>query len=59
MVEDLQFVSTDFKSVAEKVITDLFDGLLKNKELDKKLAKSTGNAKGFSSVKEFMLVSSR
>ena len=51
-----------FKSlyfVAEKAITTLFDELLKNKELDNKLAKSTGNAKGFSSVKEFMLVSSR
>lgn len=59
MVEDLQFISTDFKSVAEKVITTLFDELLKNKELDNKLAKSTGSAKGFSSVKEFMLVSSR
>lgn len=59
VVEDLQFISTDFKSVAEKVITTLFDELLKNKELDNKLAKSTGNAKGFSSVNEFMLVSSR
>lgn len=58
-VKDLQFVSTDFKSVAEKVITTLFDEVLKNKDLDAKLAKSTGNAKGFSTVKEFMLVSYR
>lgn len=53
-VKDYTFVSTEFDKVATEVSTVLFDNLLKAKDLDKGIAKKTGNAVGFSSFKDFM-----
>nr|DAD62853.1 MAG TPA: hypothetical protein [Bacteriophage sp.] len=58
-VKDYTFVSTGFDKVATDVSTVLFDNLLKAKDLDKGIAKKTGNAVGFSSFKDFMTLASR
>ena len=58
-VKDYTFVSTEFDKVATDVSTVLFDSLLKAKDLDKGIAKRTGNAVGFSSFKDFMTLASR
>lgn len=58
-VKDYTFVSTEFDKVATEVSTVLFDNLLKAKDLDKGIAKKTGNAVGFSSFKDFMTLTSR
>lgn len=58
-VKDYTFVSTEFDKVATEVSTVLFDSLLKAKDLDKGIAKKTGNAVGFSSFKDFMTLASR
>lgn len=58
-VKDYTFVSTEFDKVATDVSTVLFDNLLKAKDLDKGIAKKTGNAVGFSSFKDFMTLASR
>lgn len=58
-VKDYTFVSTEFDKVATDVSTVLFDNLLKAKDLDKGIAKKTGNAVGFSSFKDFMTLTSR
>lgn len=58
-VKDYTFVSTEFDKVAIDVSTVLFDNLLKAKDLDKGIAKKTGNAVGFSSFKDFMTLASR
>lgn len=58
-VKDYTFVSTEFYKVATDVSTVLFDNLLKAKDLDKGIAKKTGNAVGFSSFKDFMTLASR
>lgn len=58
-VKDYTFVSTEFDKVATDVSTVLFDNLLKDKDLDKGIAKKTGNAVGFSSFKDFMTLTSR
>lgn len=58
-VKDYTFVSTEFDKVATEVSTVLFDSLLKAKDLDKGIAKKTGNAVGFSSFKDFMTLTSR
>jgi hypothetical protein len=58
-VKDYTFVSTEFDKVATEVSTVLFDSLLKAKDLDKGIAKKTGNAVGFSSFKDFMTLVSR
>lgn len=58
-VKDYTFVSTEFDKVATEVSTVLFDNLLKAKDLDKGIAKKTGNAVGFSSFKDFMTLASR
>ena len=58
-VKDYTFVSTEFNKVATDVSIILFDNLLKAKDLDKGIAKKTGNAVGFSSFKDFMTLASR
>lgn len=58
-VKDYAFVSTEFNKVAEDVSTVLFEHLLKAKDLDKNIAKKTGNAVGFSSFKDFMTLASK
>ena len=57
--KDYAFVSTEFNKVAEDVSTILFEHLLKAKDLDKNIAKKTGNAVGFSSFKDFMTLASK
>lgn len=58
-VKDYTFVSTEFDKVAIEVSTVLFGNLLKAKDLDKGIAKKTGNAVGFSSFKDFMTLTSK
>lgn len=58
-VKDYAFVSTEFNKVVGEVSNILFEHLLKSKDLDKNIAKKTGNAVGFSSFKDFMTLASK